>query len=345
MGFGVIRHGLRTLAVAVALALTPLCAPPAPAQTPLRLTLDGRIEGPSAPFLVALERGHFKAEGLEVTLEASSGALEPIARVASGAYDIGFGDINALIRYRDQNPNAPVQAVFVVNNRPNYAIIGRKSRGVEAVRDLVGKKLGAPVADPASAAWPILAHLRDVDLSKVTVIDVGLPVREPMLAAGEVDAITGSSSSSPINLRAKGVPADDIVVLLMAERGLELYGGTIFVNTRALSEKPEAVRAFLSAFVRGLKDTLRDPAAAVESVVRRNNTAARDVELERLRVAIRDSVVTPEVIANGLGGIDPDRFARALDQIGLVYSYKNRPKPEDIFDPSFLPPESERKLD
>jgi NitT/TauT family transport system substrate-binding protein len=344
MGFGVIRHGLLIFAAAVApVLMTPSLS--AHAQTALKVTLDGRIEGPSAPFLVALERGYFKAANLEVSIEASAGGIEPITRVASGAYDIGFGDINALIRYRDQNPTAPIKTVFVVNNRPNYAIVGRKSRGVAAVRDLEGKKLGAPAAEPATAAWPILAQIRGVDIAKVTVINVGLPVREPMLAAGEVDAVTGSSSSSPISLRAKGVPPDDVVVLLMAERGLELYGSSIFVNTKVLAEKPEAVKGFLAAYVRGLKETLRDPAATLESVLRRNGGAAQDIELERLRVTIRDSIVTPEAKANGLGGVDSDRFAKALDQIGMAYAFKNKPKLSDIFDASFLPPETERRID
>jgi NitT/TauT family transport system substrate-binding protein len=344
MGVCVIRHGLPTLAVAVALALNPL-TPAGAGQTALKVTLDGKIEGPAAPFFVALEQGYFKAQGLDVTIDPSAGLLEPITRVASGAYDIAFGDINALIRYRDQNPAAPIKAVLVVNNRPNYAIVGRKSRGVARVIDLEGKRLGAPAAEPATAAWPILAKIRGVDVSKVTVLNVGLPVREPMLAAGEVDAVTGSSASSPVSLRAKGVPADDIVVLQMAERGLDLYGGSIFVSTKVLAEKPEAVKGFLSAFVRGLKDTLRDPAAAVDAVVRRTGANSREVELERLRAALRDSVATPEAMANGLGGVEAERFDKALDQIGTAYGYKNRPKLADVFDNSFLPPEAERKLD
>lgn len=365
MRVGVIRHGLSLLAVAVASVLPLACVAhaqtaPAPAEaqdasvelplsaraaTALKLTLGGRLEGSSAPFFVALKSGYFQAEGLDVTIEPSAGTPEAITRVASGASDIGVGDINTLIRYRDLHPNAPIKAVFVVNNRPNYAIIGRRSRGVARLADLEGKKLGAPVAEPATAAWPILAKIRQLDPSKVAVINVGIPVREPMLAAGEVDAVTGVSSSSPIDLRAKGVPGDDIVVLLMAEHGLELYGESIFVNGKVAEEKPEAVRGFLRAFVRGLKDTVRDPSAAVDSLAGGNGVEAREVELERLRVTIKDSIMTPEVAAKGLGAIDTERFATALDQMGLAYSFKNKPKPADIFDASFLPPEAERKLE
>jgi NitT/TauT family transport system substrate-binding protein len=166
-----------------------------------------------------------------------------------------------------------------------------------------------------------------------------------MLAAGEVDAVTGSSASSPVSLRAKGVPADDIVVLQMAERGLELYGASILANTKLLAEKPEAVKGFLAAYLLGLKDTLRDPAAAVDVVVRRNGGNARDVELERLRATLRDSIATPDVVINGLGNVDADRFAKSLEQIGTAYPFKNKPALSDIFDGAFLPPEADRKVD
>ncbi|HET9903684.1 MAG TPA: ABC transporter substrate-binding protein [Xanthobacteraceae bacterium] len=343
MGVRVIRHGFPFLAVAVTCALLPLAA--AEAQVALKVTLDNRIEGPSAPFFLALERGYFKDEGLEVTIDPASPPQDPIARVASGGYDIGYGDINNLIRHRDQNQTAPIKAVYIVGNRPSYAVVGRKSRGVSTLRDLEGMRLGAPPADPATAAWPIAAKLRGVDMSKVTVLDVGIPVREPMLAAGEVDAITGSSATSPIILRAKGVPADDIVVLLMADRGVELYGHAIFFNTKLLAEKPDAAKGFLRAFTRGLKDTVRDPDAAIGSVLRRIGGSSREVELERLRATIKDAIVTPEVAANGFGEIDAARFARALEQLGLVYSFKTKPQPTDIFDGSFLPPQNERQLD
>ena len=148
-----------------------------------------------------------------------------------------------------------------------------------------------------------------IDASKVTIENVGFPVREPMLAAGQVDAITGFSFSSFINLKDKGVPVDDIVVLLMADYGVNLYGNAIIVNPKFAAEHPDAVKGFLRAFVKGLKETVKSPATAVDSVLKRNDVAKKDVELERLNMAIRDNIVTPEVKANGYGGIDSARFA------------------------------------
>jgi NitT/TauT family transport system substrate-binding protein len=313
------------------------------AQTPVKFTLDFRFEGPAAPFLVSLDKGYYKAEGLDLTIDPAGGLLEPISRIAAGTYDIGFGDINALIKFRDQNPDAPIKAIFMVYNRPAYSIIGRKSRGVLKPKDLEGKKLGAPAPDGAYAQWPIFVKANGIDSAKVMIENVGLPVREPMLAAGQVDAITGLSFSSFINLKDRGVPVDDIVVMLMADYGVNLYGNAIIVNAKFAAEKPEAVKGFLRAFLKGLKFTVKSPANAIDSVIKRNDAAKKNLEIERLRMALRDNILTPEVKANGFGGVDIDRLDKAIEQIGLTYEFKTKPRAADIFDASFLPAAAERK--
>ena len=154
-----------------------------------------------------------------------------------------------------------------------------------------------------------------IDASKVKIENVGFPVREPMLQSGQVDAITGFSFSSFINLKSMNVPVDDIVVMLMADYGVNLYGNTIIVNPKFAAEKPDAVKGFLRAFVKGLKDTVKDPSTAVDSVIKRNDVAKKPVELERLNMALKDNIVTAEVKANGYGAVDKDRLAKAIDQI------------------------------
>jgi NitT/TauT family transport system substrate-binding protein len=166
-----------------------------------------------------------------------------------------------------------------------------------------------------------------------------------MLASGEVDAIAGYSFVSYVDLKDRGVPADDINVLLMADHGVNLYGNAILVNPKFAAEKPEAVKAFLRALVNGIKETVRSPSAAVESVVKRNDAVKRAVELERLRIALDENILTPEVKANGYGDIDPARFDKAIDQLGLTYAFKAKPKTGDVFDPSFLPGAPERMVD
>jgi NitT/TauT family transport system substrate-binding protein len=312
------------------------------AQTSVKFTLDWKFEGPAAPFLVAVDRGYFTAEKLDVTIEPGNGSLEPINRVASGAYDIGFGDINTLIKFRDQKPGAPIKAVFMVYNKPPSAIVARKSRGITTPKDLEGKKLGAPAGDAAFAEWPIFVQTTGIDASKVMIVNVGFAVREPILADGQVDAITGFSFSSYFTLKDRGVPVDDIVVMLMGDYGLKLYSNAIIVNAKFAAENPDAVRGFLRAYLKGLKDTVASPTRAIESVLRRNEVAQKEVELERLRMAIRDNILTPEVQTNGYGGVDVRRFEQAIDQIGLAYKFKAKPSVADVFDPSFLPLVGER---
>ena len=326
--------------IAAALAL----AAPAAAQTSIKFSLDGRIEGPEALFLLPQDRGYFGAEGLEVTVDDATTALEPLTRVANGSYAMGFADINGLIRYRDQHPTAPLKAVFMVYNKPPYAIVARRSRGINEPRQLEGKRLGAPTAGSTYAQWPLFAKLNNIDTAKVTIENIGIPVRAPMLAAAQIDAALGSSFRLYVDLKDRGVQISDILLMPMADYGLKLYGNAIIVNSKFAAEKPEAVKAFLRAFLRGMKETIRRPQEAVESILKRDDGAKRDVELERLRMAIRDNIITPEVRADGLGAVDMGRLAESIDQIGLVHTFKAKPKVEDIFDASFLPPAADRKV-
>src|SRR4051812_34795711 len=327
-----------------AAALVLIFAEPAAPQTSIKFSLDGRLEGPEALVLLPQDKGYFKSEGLDVSVDDAASPLEPITRVASGSYDMAFADINALIRYRDQNPSAPVKAVFMVYNKPPYAIVARKNRGITEPKQLENKKLGAPSAGATFAQWPLFAKLNNIDVAKVTIETIGIPVRAPMLAAGQIDAALGYSFRLYVDLKDRGVPVDDIVLMPMADYGLKLYGNAIIINPKFAAEKPEAVKAFLHAFLQGLKEIVRRPAEAVDTIMRRDDTVKREVELERLRMAIRDNIVTPEVKANGYGAVDLARLTESIDQIGLVYTFKAKPKAEDIFDASSLPPAAERKV-
>lgn len=336
----------RRLVIAAAALTASFAAASAQAPTKIRFTLDWRFEGPSALFVHGVDKGYFAAEGLDVTIDVGNGSREAIPRVASGTYEMGFGDVNSLVRFRDENPGVDVKAVLMVYDRPPFAIVGRKSKGITPdLKSLAGKKFGAPAADAAFAQWPIFKAVNKIDDTGMRFENVGFPVREPMLASGEVDAVFGFSMSSAINLKARGVPADDIVTLLMGDYGVELYGNVIMVGPKFAAENPDAVRRFLRAFVRSVRDVVRDPGSTIDSVIKRNDVVKRDVELDRLIMTVQQNIATPWVRANGFGGIDKERFARSLDQIGLTFTYKNKPKVEDIFVDSFLPPLADRKFD
>jgi len=318
---------------------------PAAAQTAVRFALDGPIEGPVAPYLIAEDKGYFQSNGLAVRIETSANALEPITRVASGASQMGVADMNMLMRWRDQNPNGAVRAVFIVYNRPPYAVIARKSRGFAVPKDLEGKRLGAPAMSASGAQWPLFARLAGIDPAKVKVEPVGIAVREPMLAAGQIDAVTAFAFRALVDLKDRGVPADDLLAWRMPEFGLLGYGNAIIVNDKFAADNPQAVTAFLTAFLQGLKDTVANPVAAAAAVVQRNEVAKREVELERLRMALHENIRPPEVQADGYGAIDTARLQAAIDQQALVFRFRSKPTPAQAFDASFLPPADARKVD
>ena len=331
---------MRLLALVAALFFSGLTL--AQKEVPVRYALDWRFEGPAAPFLVAIDKGYYKAEGINVSIDPGSGSVEGINRVASGAYDVGFADINLLVKYRDNPRNLPVKMVMMIYDTPAFSIVSLKKNGIAKPKDLEGKVLGAPAADGAWAQWPIFVQANQIDAAKVKVENIGFPVREPMLAQGKVDAITGFWFSSYMNLKATGIAPDDIVVLHMRDWGLDLYGNGIVANPDFMRFHPKAVAGFVKGTIRGIQETLRDPDAAIESVMKRNPIAKREVELERLKMSLEKNFVSPDVRKNGLGAIDPKRLERSIEQIGLTFQYTNKPKPADIFTAQYLPPREQR---
>lgn len=329
--------------VSVAIGMS-VFAVSASAQTAMPFALDWRFEGPSAPYFVADDKGYFADAGLEVEVTAGQGSLDAIPKVATGAFPVGFADINSLIKFLDQNPGAPVIGVMMIYDKPPFAIVGRRSLGVETPSDLEGKVLGAPPPDGAWAQWPIFVSETGIDADQVTIEPVGFPTREPSLAEGTVAAVTGFSFTSFLNTVRLGVPEEDVSVILMADHGVDLYGNVVIVNTDFAAANPDAVRAFLDAVAKGVIDTIADPAAAIDSLVSRNPAMDAELELRRLELALEANIVTDWVKANGLGAIDDARFANALEQISLTYEYQTTPDASLYFTDAYLP-EGGFKLD
>src|SRR5882757_6217463 len=306
----------------------------------IQFSLDRPIDATAAPFVMAATGGLFSAEGLAVTINIASGSPDAIARVAAGTSDFALVDINALVRFRDKDKQGvpQVKAVFMVFNNAPYAIIARKSRGIQALSDMEGKNLGVAEGDLSIRLWPAVAKQNGIKIASVKQSSISAAVREPMLSAGQIDAVTGFSYLSAINLKDRGVPADDLAVLKFADYGCEAYGFAIIVNPQLAAAKPEAVRGFVRAVIGGLNLTIKDPAAAATEVANRMDGGSKDLELERLQSILRDNILTSEVKRNGIGAIDQARFERSIDQVGEDFKFQKRPQAADIFDDQFLPP-------
>ncbi|MEO1949117.1 ABC transporter substrate-binding protein [Thioclava sp.] len=322
-----------------------LSATMAQAETKMPFALDWKFEGPSAPYFLAVDEGYYGNAGLDVEIAEGKGSLDAIPKVATGAYPVGFADINSLMKFLDQNPGAPVTAVMMVYDKPPFAVVGRKSQGVNEPKDLEGKVLGAPPPDGAWAQFPIFAKETGLDMDKIKVEPVGFPTREPMLAEGKVDAVTGFSFSSTLNLKRLGVGMDDQSILLMADYGVALYGNAIIVNTDYAKAHPEEITGFIKATAEGWKAAVADPGKAVDALLKRNPAADKDLETERLQMAIDANVLTDYVKENGMGGIDADRMATAIEQTKTVYEFQNTPDAALYFDSEYLPDAAELKID
>lgn len=312
--------------------------PRAPLQ--IQFSLDRPIDAAAAPFVMAAAGGLFGAEALAVTTNIASGSQDAIARVAAGTSDFALVDINALMRFRDKDKQGgpKIKAVFVLFNKAPYSIIARRSRGVRALTDIEGKTLGVAEGDLSIRLWPAVANLNGIKLKSVKQSSISAAVREPMLSAGQIDAVTGFSYLSAISLRDRGVPADDLAVLKFADYGCEAYGFAVIANPALAAVKPEAVKGFVRAVIGGLNLTIKDPAGAATEVARRMDGGSKDLELERLQSILRDNILTSEVKRNGIGTIDPARFERSIDQVGEDFKFQKRPQASDIFDDQFLPP-------
>lgn len=306
-------------------------------------TFDRPLESSMAPFIVAANRGLFGAQHLAVTFNQAAGSREAIARVAKGDADLALVDLNELIRAHDGS-GAPVKAVFVLFNRSPYAIVARRSRGIHTLIDIEGKTVGVADGDLSIRLWPALARQNGINAAHVKFYRMNAAVREPILSAGQVDAVTGFSYLSAVNLRDRGVPANDLVVLRYADFGCEAYGFAVVANPAFAASRPEAVKGFVRALIAGIHATVREPERAVDEVVGRMENGARDLELERLKTVLADNILTAEVRRNGLGAPDPMRLDRSIDQIAEDYKFKKRPTAADIFDGSFLPPVAGRLI-
>ena len=311
------------------------------AATPIKFQLDWRFEGPAALFLQPVAKGYFQAAGLNVSVDAGSGSGGAIQRVASGSYDMGFADLAALMEFHANNPDVkdkPVAVMMVYNNTP-ASVMALKKSGIARLTDLTGKKLGAPVFDAGRRGFALFAKANKVGDVQWTTMDP--PLRETMLVRGDVDAITGFTFTSLLNLEARGVKAADVAVMPFADNGVKLYGNAIIVSAKLVRENPDAIRAFLKAFTKGAKEVMAHPAAAIAYVKERDGIVNTALETRRLQLAIDTAVNTSDARAEGFGQVSLTRMALMASQVSDVYVTKTRVNPEGVWNGKFLPSASE----
>jgi NitT/TauT family transport system substrate-binding protein len=319
----------------------------------VRVQLSFLKQSLDAPLILAINKGYFAEEGLNVTYERGFGNADTISKLGTGKFDLAFSDMYNAMDFNEKNPNDKIIAVAVTQNKAPFAVLSLKQNGITQPKDLQGKNLGAPAGDGPRKLFPLFAEEVGVDPNSVEWTTMEPKLRETFLLQGKVDAISGFSTSALPSLLKGGKSMDDITMFYYTENGLDFYGNAILTKETFAKQNPEVVKAFVKAYFRGLQDTLKDPTAALDAVIASDESKLMDRQAEKVRmeVALRDLFITPEVEKNGLGGVDEGRLAKTIEQTIAGFGLKGKPTIADIYTDEFLPekelrtlpPESDRK--
>lgn len=311
----------------------------------VRFTLSWLLQGVDAPLTTAIQKGYFAEEGVQVNFERGYGSADSINKIAAGQYDLGFGDLYSMIEFNEKNPDQKLIAIAVPYNNAPFAIIGFKKNGINTPQDLAGKTLGAPAGDAPRRLWPVFAKEVGIDPTSVNWTTMEPKLRETFLLQGDVDAISGFSYSALPGLIKGGANLEDLSIFYYTDHGMEFYGNAIITTPEFLEKNPEVVRSFLSAYVKGLQDTLRDPTAGLQSVIDSGDSLIdRESEKLRLQIAVENLLVNEEVEARGLGDVDPERLEKTIAQVVEGFGLQNTPPVQEVYDSSYLPALGERQL-
>lgn len=299
-----------------------------------------------APLIVAINKGYFAEEGLNVSYERGFGNADTISKLGTGKFDIGFSDMYNAMDFNDKNPNDKIIAVAITQNKAPFAVMSFKQNGINSPKDLEGKKLGAPAGDGPRKLFPLFAEEVGVNPTSVEWTTMEPKLRETFLLQGKVDAISGFSTSALPSLLKGGKKMEDISLFYYTENGLDFYGNAILAKEAFVKQNPEVVKAFVRAYFRGLQDVLKDPTGGLDAVIASDDSKLMDRQAEkvRLEIALKDLYVTPEVEKHGLGGVDEKRMQKTIEQTVEGFKLKGKPTVADIFTDDYLPPKKERAV-
>ena len=172
----------------------------------------------------------------------------------SGAYDAGFGDMNAIIQNAATKPADAPLMVYMIYNRAPFALLTKTSSPIQSFKDLAGKKLGTPPGGASFKLLPLMAKKNGIEYAKIDVLNVAPNLQEQMLLQGQVDVIAIFTATSYMNLVAlKLDPDKDFRWIYYADSGVDLYSNGIMVSQKLAKEKPEAVKGLVRAINRAMQ--------------------------------------------------------------------------------------------
>ncbi len=287
---------------------------------------DFGYNGRHAYYFVALEKGYYAKQNLDVQIVRGQGSADAVKQVAAGTAQIGFADAAAVILGRG-NDQIPVKLVAMVYAKPPHAIYVLKESGITKPKDLEGKKL----ADTAFSAVPKLfdayAKAAHIDAGKVTWLVATSDALPGMLTTGRADGIGQFIVGEP--LLAKSAAPKQVFALSYADAGLDLYGNGIIASDSILKSNPDLVQRFVTATMQGLKDAIADPQAAGAIM----NKHHREVDAD---IAAGETRIVGTLTGQPLGLLDAARVKKTLDIVAGAYALKHPVTPDDLYAPGFV---------
>lgn len=329
-----------------ALALLAGAAPAFAEMTDIRFTLGWKTQGSDAPFLLALHKGYFEEEGLNVTIDQGEGSAATVTRIMGGAYDAGFGDINAIIQNAAARPGEAPVMVYQLWNRPPFAIVTPKTAGIESPADFEGKTLGGAQGTPTTRLFPVFAELNGINLDAVKQENMAPNLQEPMMIRGDIDGAFVFTSTSWFNLIAnRQDPANDYNWFNFEDYGMDLYSNGLMVSRQLLAENPEAVAGLVRAVNKATMEVAANQDSSVEAILAFDNLVDPELERARLEFALTNLMNAPEVTEIGMGDLVDERLTRSIEIVAKGYGLDRLPEASEIFNRSFLPPMETRTFE
>jgi NitT/TauT family transport system substrate-binding protein len=313
------------------------------AQTPsVKLTLDFSIQGQQSPFVLAAEDGYFAREGVNVQVDRGYGSADAITKVASGAYDMAFADIGALIQFNGRQNEAKAVSVFQIYDVAPMVVLSLKKATITRPLDLAGKRIASPTGASSRVMFPLLARANGLDPSSVHWLDVTPQLREILLVQGQTDATT-ALITDVAGLDRLGITENDLNVMRYSDFGVALYGHCLLTTPQFADRNPEAVKKVVSGAAQAWKGAIANPDAAIAALKKREPLTEEKVERARLDLIIKNAILTDRVKRDGLGAVEPGRMEHTIKMVTDTF---NLPVPaiSSIYRQDYLPERAELQL-
>lgn len=300
------------------------------------------FQATQAQFPLADQKGYWKAEGLRVDVDRGSGSATSVQRVVSGTHDPAFADVGTIIKWNAENPDKQLMIVYVAEDAFPLGAFTLKKSGIAKPKELEGKKLGAPVFDGGRQMFPVFAGANGIDTAKVTWMSVDANLREQMLAKGEVDAVTGFSTSVLPTLNSLGVKTADLNVMRYKDFGVDGYGNAVFALKDFVEKNPKTVTVFVKGVNSAMKDLVSGPDAAIEALKVRDGLVNIPNERARLTLYVEELLLTDNVKKNGFSSVEIPKLDRSIADVLKTFNLNAKVTSAGMYTDKFLPPASER---